>query len=116
MADGPLALRRLLACHRDQSADLLGRERRRRSRALHIGQLLGDRLPVRRLPPALAPIPDRLGPDAELACARTHAHAIGRSHDDVGAQGELLRCRMGSDQTFQRFALLGQNGDRVGGQ
>jgi hypothetical protein len=34
----------------------------------------------------------------------------------VGAQGELLRCRMGSDQTFQRFALLGQNGDRVGGQ
>jgi hypothetical protein len=22
---------------------------------------------------------------------------------------------MGSDQTFQRFALLGQNGDRVGG-
>jgi len=57
----------------------------------------------------------RIGPDAELACARTHAHAIGRSHDDVGAQGELLRCRMGSDQTFQRFALLGQNGDWVGG-
>jgi hypothetical protein len=27
--------------------DLLGRERRRRPRALHIGQLLGDRLPVR---------------------------------------------------------------------
>jgi hypothetical protein len=47
---------------------------------------------------------------------RTHAHAIGRLHDDAGAQGDLLRCQMGADQTFQRFALFGQNGHRFGGQ
>jgi hypothetical protein len=43
-------------------------------------------------------------------------HALGSLHDEAGAQGKLLRCRMGSDQVLQHFALLGQNSHRVGGQ
>jgi hypothetical protein len=34
--------------------------------------------------------------------------------DHAGAQGQLLRRRVGSDQLFQRFALLGQNRHRGG--
>jgi hypothetical protein len=36
--------------------------------------------------------------------------------NDAGAQGQLLWRRTGSYQLFQRLALLGQNGHRVGGQ
>src|SRR3982751_5197696 len=54
------------------------------------------------LPPALAPIPHRLRPDAEFACALAHAYTFGRMHNDAGAKGQLLRGRMGSYQLFQR--------------
>ena len=75
-----------------------------------------DRLPVARLPPSLAPIPHRLRPHAEFPRALAHAHTIGRMQDHAGAQRQLLRRRMGSHQLFQHFALLGQNGHRIGGQ
>ena len=46
---GPLALRRLLACHRNHRADLLGRVRRGRSRSRRIGQPLETAALVGRL-------------------------------------------------------------------
>ena len=55
MADRPLALRRLLASHRDHRANLLGGVCRRRARARRIGEPLRHGLGGRRLPPPSAP-------------------------------------------------------------
>jgi hypothetical protein len=49
------------------------------------------------------------------ALARTRMPSAACTND-AGAQGKLLRCRMGSDQALQHFALFGQNRHRVGGQ
>src|SRR6516225_2993335 len=70
MADRPLALRRLLASHRDHRANLLGGVCRRRARARRIGEPLRHGLGGRRLPPPPAPIPHRLRPHVEFPRAR----------------------------------------------
>jgi hypothetical protein len=74
MADRPLALRGLLAGHRNHRADLLGRERRRSSGPRRIGQPLRNGLPLGGQPPPLAPIPYRLRPHAEFPPAFAHTH------------------------------------------
>src|SRR6266545_3156346 len=86
LADGPLALRRLLACHRNHRADLLGRERRWCTRARRIGQPLGDALSIGHPAPPLAPIPYRLRPNSEFPRTFAHTYTLVRMQDDAGAQ------------------------------
>jgi hypothetical protein len=79
-----------------------------------IGQPLGHRLSFGSLSPPPAPIPHRLWPHIEFAGALAHTNTVGCMQDYAGAQGQLLRRQVGSDQLFQRFQLLGKNSHRVG--
>src|SRR6202022_4487072 len=81
LADRPPALRWLLAGHRNDRANLLGRVCRRLSRAWRICQPLADRPPASPLPPSLAPIPRRLRPYANFSRALAHSHPLDRMED-----------------------------------
>src|SRR4030088_2352477 len=116
MADGPIARLRLLARHRDDRANLLGRVRRPRSGAPRVDQPLGHRHPIGRRPPPLAPTANRLWPHVEFLGTLAYTHPVCRKQHDAGTKGQLLWRRMGSYRLFQHFALFGRNAHRLSGQ
>ena len=125
MAQGQITLRCwLLAGQGNNCANLLGRERRRSARTRRVGQALSNRrgpsLRRRqchgRSAPAMQPVTDGLGPNAELACDLAHAGPASSQQDHLGAFRQLLRRAVRADQAGQRLLIRRGYHDRVSRQ
>jgi len=90
MGEGPPALARRLTDQRDDLADLLGRERRRRTRARRIAQSLGERLP-RAGTPAFAPALPGRAPETQFPRRLVHADTRIGLQDDARTHHQALR-------------------------